>query len=112
MQGRCGWPVAHRKPPGNCMDLLSHSTAVRLACFGGLLLLMAFWEALAPRRRLSVARPARWASNLGLVALDTLVARFLVPLGAVGAALVAGERGWGLFNKVNVPGWLAVAAAV
>src|SRR5262245_33357981 len=73
---------------------------------------MTLWELLAPRRRLTVGRPLRWASNLGLVALDTLAVRFLIPLGAVGVALLARERGWGLFNNVSLPGWLAVVLSV
>jgi sterol desaturase/sphingolipid hydroxylase (fatty acid hydroxylase superfamily) len=94
------------------MTVLSHEPVVRFACFAGVLLLMALWEALAPRRRPAVARPARWFSNLGLVALDTLAVRFLVPLGAVGAAVVAAERGWGVLNNVALPGWLAVVLSV
>ena len=94
------------------MELLSSESVIRLGCFGGVLLLMALWEALAPRRRLTVKPPARWASNLGLAALNTLAARLLVPLGAVGAAILAEERGWGLLNNVALPGWLAVALAV
>ena len=49
---------------------------VRFGCFAGVLLAMALWEALAPRRRLTVRRPAPWFSNLGLVALDTLAVRW------------------------------------
>jgi sterol desaturase/sphingolipid hydroxylase (fatty acid hydroxylase superfamily) len=89
-----------------------HEPVIRLACFAGVLLLMALWEVLAPRRRLTVARPARWASNLALVALDTLLVRFLVPLGAVGLALLAAERGWGVLNNVSLPAWLAVFLSV
>src|SRR5207249_44501 len=83
-----------------------------LGCFGGVLLLMTLWEVLAPRRHLTVARPWRWSSNLGLVALDTLAARFLAPLGAVGAAILAQQSGWGLFHMLQVPDWLAVVLAV
>jgi sterol desaturase/sphingolipid hydroxylase (fatty acid hydroxylase superfamily) len=85
---------------------------VRLGCFAGVLLLMALWESLAPRRRLTVRRPARWFSNLGLVALDTVAVRFLLPLGAVGVAVLAGQRGWGLLNNVALPGWVAVTLSV
>jgi sterol desaturase/sphingolipid hydroxylase (fatty acid hydroxylase superfamily) len=85
---------------------------IRLGCSAGVLVLMAVWEALAPRRRLTTARPVRWASNLGLVVLDTLAARLLLPLGAVGVALMAEERGWGLFHNVVLPGWLAVVLSV
>jgi sterol desaturase/sphingolipid hydroxylase (fatty acid hydroxylase superfamily) len=85
---------------------------VRVGCFAGVLGIMAVWEFLAPRRRPTTARPVRWASNLGLVLLDTLAARLLLPLGAVGVALVAEECGWGLFHNVALPGWLAVVLSV
>jgi sterol desaturase/sphingolipid hydroxylase (fatty acid hydroxylase superfamily) len=94
------------------VEHLSNESVVRLGCFAGVLLLMAVWEALAPRRRLSVKRPARWASNLGLAALNTLAVRFLVPLGAAGVAVLAEDRGWGLLNNVALPRWLAVVLAV
>jgi sterol desaturase/sphingolipid hydroxylase (fatty acid hydroxylase superfamily) len=94
------------------MDLLRYEPAVRLVCFGGVLMAMMLWEALAPRRKLTVRRPARWASNLGLVVLNSLAARLLVPLGAAATALLAEERGWGLLNNVELPAWLAAALAV
>ena len=79
---------------------------VRLACFFSVLAAMSLWEIVAPRRRLTVSKPMRWASNLGLSAINTLVTRSLAALGAVGIAGVAAERGWGLFNHVELPGWL------
>jgi sterol desaturase/sphingolipid hydroxylase (fatty acid hydroxylase superfamily) len=94
------------------MNRMSQECAIRLGFFSGVLVLMAVWEMLAPRRRLTTAKPIRWFSNLGLVALNTLTVRFLVPLGAVGVALAAEEHGWGLFHNVVLPGWLAVALAV
>ena len=93
------------------MDILSHEPLIRLAFFAGVLALMALWEALAPRRWLTVGR-RRWFGNLALVALDTLAVRFLVPLGAVGVALLGREHGWGLLNNVALPEWLAVLLAV
>ncbi len=92
--------------------VVHHEPMIRLGCFAGVLLLMALWEFLAPRRRLTVARPVRWTSNLGLTALNTLAVRFLVPLGAIGTAVLAQERGWGLLNNVSVPAWLAVVLSV
>lgn len=94
------------------MDLLSHQTVIRLGCFGGVLLLMSLWEALAPRRPCLVGGPVRWLSNLSLVAVGNVAVRLLVPLTAVAMALLAEERGWGLFNNVAVPGWLAVVLCV
>ena len=94
------------------MNLLTHPSVIRLACFVSVLSLMAVWEVLAPRRRPMIAKPTRWVSNLGLVVLDTLAVRVLLPLGAVGVALMAAERGWGLFHAVVVPAWLAVVLSV
>src|SRR5207237_941599 len=59
-----------------------------------------------------VGRPGRWFSNLGLVTLDALATRWLAPAGVVGVALLAGERGWGLFNNLSLPAWLALALSV
>jgi sterol desaturase/sphingolipid hydroxylase (fatty acid hydroxylase superfamily) len=91
---------------------LSDESVIRLICFGGVLFLMALWEALAPRRRLTQRRAVRWSSNLGLVVLNTLATRFLAPLGVVGVAVLAAERGWGLFHLVALPDWLAVVLSV
>lgn len=85
---------------------------VRLASFAGVLLAMMLWELAAPRRKLTVKRPLRWLSNVGLVAINTLLARLLVPLSAVGMALFAEEHGWGLFRWLDWPAWLEITLAV
>jgi sterol desaturase/sphingolipid hydroxylase (fatty acid hydroxylase superfamily) len=94
------------------MNLISYESAIRLGCFGGVLALMALWEWLAPRRELTIGRTTRWINHFGLVALNTVAVRFLFPLGAVGVALIAEERGWGLFHNLSLPSWLAVILAV
>lgn len=66
---------------------------IRFGFFLGILLAMAAWEWLAPRRPYTVGRPGRWFGNLGLVFVDALAVRLLLPLGAVGVALLAQE--WG-----------------
>lgn len=85
---------------------------VRLAFFGGVLLVMTLWELLAPRRRLTVRKSPRWASNLGLVALNVVLARLLIPTTAVAAAFVAQSRGWGLLHLIDWPTWVEVVLAV
>lgn len=72
---------------------------------------MAFWETLAPRRERQFPRLRRWPSNFGLVAFNTLALRLIVPTAAVGAALVSAERGWGVFNIIELPGWLEIVVA-
>lgn len=69
-------------------------------------------ELAVPFRQPVQRRGRRWLTNLGLFALDTLALRLLVPGAMLGAAVVAGERGWGLFNLAALPPWLAIAAAV
>ena len=74
-----------------------------------------FWRwrrALAPRRPLSVARGFRWINNIALIAVGTAALRLVFPVLAVVFAGVAQQRGWGLFNLVAAPYWLAVAAVV
>jgi sterol desaturase/sphingolipid hydroxylase (fatty acid hydroxylase superfamily) len=85
---------------------------IRLLSFQGVFLAMALWELLAPRRRLSVGKPLRWASNLGLVVINTVLLRLIVPLGAFGIALIAEGRGWGLFHNLALPAWLAIAGSI
>lgn len=87
-------------------------TPVRLGFFLGVLLMMALWELFVPRRRLTVRKTPRWASNLGLVGLNALSVRLVMPITAVGAALVAESRGWGLLHLVDWPVWLEMALAV
>lgn len=85
---------------------------IRGAAFALVLLAMALWEVLASRRPQRISRRQRWPGNLLLVALNTLLVRLLFPLAGVGAALVAAEQGWGLFNLIALPMWLTVVASV
>ncbi len=85
---------------------------VRLAAFVGVFAALAVWEALAPRRARRQTRSRRWPINLGLSALNTLVLRVAFPVAALGAALWAGDQGWGLFNAVATPGWAAIVASI
>jgi sterol desaturase/sphingolipid hydroxylase (fatty acid hydroxylase superfamily) len=90
----------------------SHEPVVRLGFFVGVFLVMSVWELAAPRRRLRAAKGGRWFANLGIVVLDALVVRAIFPAAAVGMALVAAERGWGLLNNVSVTPAVAVVASV
>ncbi len=87
--------------------LLTNEPVLRLACFFGVLAALMAAEAALPRRRRAIPRLTRWVGNLGIVVIDTLLLRLFFPLAAVGFALLAEARGWGLFNAVAAPGWLA-----
>jgi sterol desaturase/sphingolipid hydroxylase (fatty acid hydroxylase superfamily) len=85
--------------------------AIRLGCFAGVFLMLAMLEAFAPRRRLTVSKPTRWASNLGLVVLNTVILRITLPVGAIGMADFALSQGWGVLNYFELPAWAALILA-
>ena len=87
-------------------------TAIRLGFFFAVLAVMAAWEMAAPRRALTHARRLRWPANLGIVALNTVLVRLVLPVPPLAFAALAEARGWGIFNVIDGPGWLAVAASV
>jgi sterol desaturase/sphingolipid hydroxylase (fatty acid hydroxylase superfamily) len=92
--------------------LLANEPVVRLSIFTSVFSIMALWEVLAPRRRQEIGRTTRWPSNLGVVMLDTAVVRILFPTSAVGLALLAEAKGFGLFNAWPVSGWISIIASV
>jgi sterol desaturase/sphingolipid hydroxylase (fatty acid hydroxylase superfamily) len=92
--------------------LLANEPMLRLVVFLGVLAAMAGWELAAPRRRQDIPRVLRWTNNLALVAVDTIILRLTFPVLAVGLALMAEARGWGLFNVLELPLWLAVLLSI
>lgn len=91
---------------------MNYEPWIRLGSFVGVLVILAVWESLAPRRRLTENKPLRWLNNFGLVVVNTIAVRMAFALGAVGIALVAAERQWGLFHNLALPTWLAVVLSV
>lgn len=89
---------------------------IRLLAFAAVFLLMAAIELIRPKRRLSVSKPRRWLTNLGIAGVDTLVLRLMaaltVPVTAVAAAFFAKERGLGLLNQVDWPYWVKLVIAL
>ncbi len=92
--------------------ILDNEEFIRLGFFFGVFVVMALWEVASPRRELSMSKQVRWVSNLVIATLNTFILRLLFPAAAVGVALVAQERGWGLLNNVDYPVWLKTAATV
>ena len=93
-------------------QFLTSEAGIRLSFFGGVLVAMAVWELVAPRRPGTVGKLSRWLSNLGLVLLNSILLRLVAPLGVVGVAALAETRGWGLFQNLALPNWLSVVAGV
>ena len=92
--------------------LINHEPLVRFGFFFGILILMAAWEVLAPRRPLQTSKSVRWFSNLGIVVIDTISLRILVFFSAIDTAIFAEKAGWGLLNNVALFYWLKVIIGV
>jgi sterol desaturase/sphingolipid hydroxylase (fatty acid hydroxylase superfamily) len=102
-----------RKEAAEVSDwVLAHEPQVRIAFFLGILVLMALWEIAAPRRPLTVSKGSRWGNNLGLVLIDTLALRFLLPANAVTTAVLIQQHGWGILNNLSISCGLAVVLGV
>jgi sterol desaturase/sphingolipid hydroxylase (fatty acid hydroxylase superfamily) len=92
--------------------ILEHEPLIRFCFFFGILILMAAWELVAPRRPLTTSKASRWLSNLGIVAIDTLTVRLILPVQAVGMALFVETHGWGLLNNVILPPGMKIILGV
>lgn len=85
--------------------------AIRLGAFALAFTTLALAEVALPRRTTAFKRRLRWPSNLGIVALDTLLVRIAFPTAAVGLAIIAQSRGWGLLNLAAFPVWAEATTA-
>ena len=88
---------------------------IRLGIFLGLFAILALAEHLLPRRDRVQGRGRRWFTNWAIVIADTLTLRLLalaIPALAVGAAIDAQAKGWGLFNALGWPAWLEFVAVL
>lgn len=92
--------------------ILTHETSLRLGVFASILLVMMSAEALFPRKARTMSRARRWTSNLLLIVIDGLFVRLLFPIVAVGVAIIAADKGWGVFNLIDLPIWLEITLAI
>lgn len=90
--------------------IAAHEPLLRIGCFAAMLVVMVGAEALWPRRA-GLARGRRWPHNAALVVIDTLAVRafawVLPTFLPVAAAVLAADRGWGLFPMIGLDGWPA-----
>ena len=86
--------------------LFSNEIYIRLGFFSAMFVIIAGWELILPRRVLQQSKVVRWYSNLGITAMNGLLLQLIFPILAVGLAVIAQERSWGLFNNFQLPLWL------
>lgn len=85
---------------------------MRFGAFLTVLVAVAVWELVQPRRPATTPRRVRWGNNLALAALNVIAIRALFPLAALGAAMTATTRGWGLFNSAAITPLIAIPASI
>ncbi len=94
---------------------MENEATIRLSVFLGLFVLFAIIEAIIPGKARVETRKRRWVANWGLSILNTLTINlmaWILPVLAVGAAIDAGNNGWGLFNNIDLPAWVEIIAAM
>ncbi len=92
--------------------ITDNEKTIRLGFFIGMLVLIATWEIIAPRRALTVSKAIRWVNNLGLVFFNSFILRLIFPAAAVGMASFAAEQGWGLLNYYSLPLTLSILLSI
>ncbi len=93
-------------------ELQAIESTFRLSLFIGILLIVAAWECLAPRRNLTQSKLVRWTSNIGISAISTFLLRLLMTASALEFARIVEENSWGLFNTLSIPYVLATILAI
>lgn len=93
--------------------MLDNEALIRSGVFVALLATLVLVEFWRPRRTLTGHRVRRWPTNIGLVAIDTLLIRMLAPGLTIAAAVLADRRGWGLFTSFDaLPTWVIVVLCI
>ena len=86
------------------MNGVGGADSLRLLVFVGLFAGLTLAEHRWPRRQRSMERLQRWPVNLGIVLLDTLALRLVLPLAPAAFAVFIQEQGWGLFHGIGFSG--------
>ena len=88
--------------------IIDNQFVVRLTALLMIVLLVASWEIFKPRRPLSISKLLRWTNNWLISVVNTVLLSLVFPVMAVGVAVLADERNWGLFNVLEVPAPLSI----
>lgn len=92
--------------------MIDNEPYIRVILFFTVFAAMAIWEWGSPRRQTPIPRSKRWPGNLGIVVLNTVLARIALPTTAVGLAVHAETAGWGLLHIHPQPFFLATIVSV
>ncbi|MFW8601370.1 sterol desaturase family protein [Desulfobacterota bacterium M19] len=91
---------------------MDYNTRLRIIFFFGILILVAGYEFISPKRRLSVSKAGRWGNNLSIIFLNSFIVKLLFPITALSLAAAAARNNWGLFHYLNMPLWAEIIFAI
>jgi sterol desaturase/sphingolipid hydroxylase (fatty acid hydroxylase superfamily) len=94
------------------MNGIENENSIRLVAFVGVFVVMAMLEFASPRKQRTEPRVTRWITNFGLVVVDAMVLRAVFPILAVGVAVWAQRKGYGLFAMLDWSIWLEITLTV
>ncbi|MEQ1789904.1 MAG: hypothetical protein ABL857_05610, partial [Rickettsiales bacterium] len=87
---------------------MENEVVLRLGFFFTVLLIIAAWEYVRPKRHLHINKSTRWIRNLSLVTINSIAVRILFPFTAASIAIYAEKNNIGLLNYLNIPFTLSV----
>lgn len=92
-------------------DIGEWEGTLRLGAFGLVFLSIALLELWSPRLEraelVGAYKAKRWFTNLSLVLLSSVVLRIVLPVTALGTAIIAEQKQWGLIHQFDVQPVLA-----
>lgn len=91
---------------------MKHEIIIRLIIFLAIFTTIAFFELKSPCRKLTTSKKLRWINNLAIIIGNSMLLRLVFPFLAVGMAVIAHERSWGLLNILDWPYWLEIVAGI
>ena len=78
----------------------------------GVVIVMSLLEGVVPRRTAGDTVRRRWFGNFAVAIGNAVLVRAFFPFVGVAAGVISQQRGWGLFNQVTVPSWVALIATL
>jgi sterol desaturase/sphingolipid hydroxylase (fatty acid hydroxylase superfamily) len=75
-------------------------SSTRLTIFLSIFIVLALLELIIPCNKTAADKPKRWLNNIVLSVINTALVKLTIPLAGIAAAVLAGERQWGLLNNI------------
>ena len=89
--------------------LSRHGSHLYAFDYFGLIVAVSLLECIIPRRPTAGSLRLRWLGNISLAIVTSATSRLVFPVIGFAFAKLSAERGWGLLNRISLPGWFEAA---